>query len=227
MTPKKVLLTRPVRRSCDEEKKEGNGGVFSPLYGGGEEKTLSTQMVGPSTKSEAEKEKPLQRALHLVGELTDSDLKTLYDHIALALNERNTKGGAQDRDLSLWVTAVYDALTHANGGSPAGMPGPLVFKRLLGARSSWPYIADFLAVLGGETMRPAERLSILRLVAKLLVERCHTISVHARIPLTAKLVANNCAEVAAVFENSFPGYVGAGLVPLLLRRLLAGGTHVE
>lgn len=145
----------------------------------------------------------------------------------MRLQDLATSGTADTRNLELWSTAAYDALVRANGGTPAGMPGPLVVRRLLAVRSSWQYIEDFLGVLGADEMTVATRLSLLRLLADLLVKRCQGIARHAHIPLNAKLVANNCGDISAVFEDAFPGYRGAGLVPLLVKRLVAGGSHGE
>src|SRR5206468_13047486 len=104
MPARKVVLTRPTRNRTTEfissSTGEGNGGVFSPSIEGGR-KNPSTQLVGPSTKSESQ----LQQVLDLANKLTRAEQKKLYEHLALALA---TSDGGQDRDLGMWATAAYD-----------------------------------------------------------------------------------------------------------------------
>lgn len=212
---RKVILTRPLREAYVMKKDSGGerGGPPSPSIEG--RRGPNSPPVGAPDLDN------YQQALDLVEKLTGSDLKKLYDHLALRLATVE----APQRDLSMWATAVYDALTASNGGSGAGLPGPLAVKQLLGARSCWSYVESFARSLGAEELRPAERLSLYRLLANLLVLRCVDVARHARIPLSAKLVANNCSDIASVFESAFPGYVGSGLVGVLVKRLLAGGSH--
>lgn len=219
---KRVTLTRPIRSAYSVEKKCGvkGDGPPSPSYGG--EEGARSYPLAPRTKKEGS---PLTEALDLADKLTASDLKKLYDHVALKLASGATDGDT--RTVDMWATAAYEALVDAIGTGGAGMAGPLAVKRLLSPRSSWAPVEEFLAALGVTGAKPAVRLSVLRLLAKLLVEHCAGVAQHVRAPLSAKLVANNTGNLAAIFDNAFPGYVASGLAPMLIERLARGGAEAS
>lgn len=190
----------------------------SPPKGGGE----GGNILVPTGPGEKEKESAnLRQALALVDQgLTESELKALYDHLALRLQALATTGSEGNRDLDTWSTAVYAALTEANGGGGAGMPGPLVVKRLVGVRSCWAPVSEFAAQCEYKGITVAERASLFTLLAKLLVERSQQVARHAGIPLTVKLVANNSADIAAIVNGAFPGYGASGLLPFMVKQLV-------
>lgn len=218
-TPRKVVLTRPLRTSYSRSNTDGGKGIGPPSPSiGGEEGGLTPQVVGPLAGK-------AERAIQLLDQfdLAYPELRQLYDHLALKLQQAADAQTDGNRNLAMWATAAYDALVRANGGAGGGMPGPLVVRRILAVRSSWSHVESFLTELDLDSYQVATRLAVLRLLADLLVKRCQVIARHARIPLTAKLLANNCENIAAVFEDAFPGYLGSGLVPLLVRRVTDGG----
>lgn len=218
---KRVVLTRPPRESYVIPK---SGGIkeapLPPSIEGVGRGDLSVAVPATAEKEASADSATLTHIKDLVTRLSATDRKALYDHLALLqLGEDEST-----RDTDMWATAVYDAIVAAIGTGGAGMAGPLAAKRLLGARFSWAPVARFATALGLDRLTVAERLAVFRLIAGLLVERCKGIARHARIPLNAKLVANNTGDLAEVFNDAFPGYVESGLVPLLVRRLVRGSA---
>lgn len=92
----------------------------------------------------------------------------------------------------------------------------------MGAYSAWEPVAEFIEVARLDALRPAERFAVFELLAKLLVDRAKRVANRADIPLTPKLIASNAQYIAGIFDNAFPGYLAAGLVGAVSRRLVSG-----
>lgn len=137
---------------------------------------------------------------------------------------QNTSSSEESRDVDLWAVAVTSALREALGPSDGAGHGPQVVRRLLGASSAWTPVAEFIATGRIGNLRPAERLAVFDLLAKLLVERAKRVAARADIPLSAKLVAQNAVHIAGIFDNAFPGYLANGLVGAVSRMLIAKPT---
>lgn len=144
----------------------------------------------------------------------------------MSLEQQSSPSGAAG-DLDLWADAVYEALRRAIGTVDGAGYGPQVVKRSLGVTSAWEPVADFVRVGRLDALRPAERFAVFGLLAKLLVERARKVAQRADIPLTPKLVAQNCQYIAGIFDNAFPGYLSAGLVGSVSRALIAGRSSMK
>jgi hypothetical protein len=139
----------------------------------------------------------------------------------MSLEQQRSPSGAAG-DLDLWAEAVYEALRRAIGTSDGAAYGPQVLKRSVGVPSAWEPVADFVRLGRLDALRPAERYAMFRLLAKLLIERSQRVAERADIPVTPKLVAQNCQYIAGIFDSAFPGYLSAGLVGSVVRALIAG-----
>lgn len=179
-----------------------------PLWGG--------KIKGRCLLSDETDSKKLQEAKALVLELSPADKKQLLDFTALQLLGEHESG--QTRDLDQWALAVYEAIVATIGTQGGGMAGPLPIKRLLAARASWAPVESFARVAGFNKMKVPERLAAYRLLAQLLVQRSQEVARAVRAPLTAKMVANNTGDLAAIFDAHFPGYMRSGLAAMLFRR---------
>lgn len=126
-----------------------------------------------------------------------------------------------DRDVSMWTEAVFEALSAVLGPSDGPSHGPQVIRRLVGASSAWTPFAEFMQQARLHQLKPAERFAVFRLLAKLLVQRSRRVAQRADIPLSAKLVAQNVQHIAGIFDNAFPGYLQNGLVGSVSRMLVA------
>lgn len=130
--------------------------------------------------------------------------------------QRGTK--AASGNLELWTEAVHEALEAALGKSDGAGHGPQVVRRVLALPANWAPVEEFLTSSGLADLPHAnERLVAFRNIARLVVARAKAVARHADIPLGPKLVGNVCHDVAGIFDNSFPGYVRAGLARMVAR----------
>lgn len=104
------------------------------------------------------------------------------------------------------------------------MGGPLIIKRVVGSTSQWRSVADFMQSAGFADLKVVERQSVYMLLADLLVKYAKGIARHSNVPLSPKLVGNCVANLAGVFDQSFPGYLEAGLAHVIVRRLSHNGV---
>lgn len=207
---KKVILSRPLRSNVGE----GPGKkVPPPPSKEGEEGDLI--FVPRPAK---QKESRLDYVQSLADELSLADKKALYEHLALDL----MASGSEGRDVEMWTQAVYNALAAAIGTQGGGLAGPLAIKRLVAARSAWAPVEGFMRDAGLDELQVAHRQACYVLLAKLLVARAREVARHAGIPLSAKLVASNAGDIAAIVDRSFPSYVASGLFAAVATRSFAG-----
>ena len=135
--------------------------------------------------------------------------------------QRGSGGEAADRDL--WAEAVQEALAAALGPSDGAGHGPQVVRRVVAAPAAWSPIADFFSMARLDAMPKNHRYAVMRLLARLLVQRAKKVAHHADIPLTPKLVATNAQHIAGIFDSAFPGYASSpALVSIVARRLIGG-----
>lgn len=211
---KKVILTRPSYRQKNTENEHTPS---FPSKGGREEGDSSPRI---QIEEKEVTSKTLDQAQDLASKLSAADQKKLLDFLSLKLLESGESG--QTRDVDMWALAVYEATVAAIGTNGGGMAGPLALKRLLAARSSWGPIETFAAYVGLPKLQVAERQGAYRLLANMLVDRAQGVARAVRAPLTGKLVANNTADIAAIFDASFPGYLAGGLALVVFRRAAQG-----
>lgn len=70
-----------------------------------------------------------------------------------------------------------------------------------------------------------ERLLAYRLLAGLLVDYADDLSRRTGAPLSLRLVTSCADKLAGVFDQAFPGYVAAGLAPVVARQMAAGAVR--
>lgn len=69
-------------------------------------------------------------------------------------------------------------------------------------------------------MRVTERQAVYDFFADLLVKRAADVADFTHAPLGPRLVANCLGDLPGIFASSFPGYLGAGLAGVVLRRIV-------
>jgi hypothetical protein len=143
----------------------------------------------------------------------------------MSLELQQGPSAEESRDVDLWSDAVYSALRDAIGPSDASGHGPQVVRRLMGASSAWAPVAEFITNGRLDKLRPAERMAVFGLLAKLLVARAKRVAARADIPLSAKLVAQNTPHIAGIFDNAFPGYLANGLIGSVSRMLIGAKAN--
>lgn len=125
----------------------------------------------------------------------------------------------EKRDLDMWTEAVYAALLDANGGVGAGLPGPAVVKRALASSGAWSIVRGFMADAKLDVLSVTERQGVYNMLAELTVKHAHNVSMRSAAPLGPKLVANCSTNISSIFDKAFPGYVKAGLAPVIARQM--------
>lgn len=174
--------------------------------------------VGDSLQvSHGEKKKPsLDDLLRLADQLPVAERKTLLARLAL---QAQTTDSGQERDRDMWAQAVYDELARAFGRGDGAGQGPALVKRSVSNPTVWAPVAEFMAHSKLDQLTVTERQSVYGLVARLVVENALYVARKIGAPLSAKLVATCSANTASLFDNAFPGYLAAGLAPIVAKQL--------
>lgn len=149
------------------------------------------------------------------GKLSKQERQDLLDRLALE-NVRPTAS----RDLDMWSLAVARALEGAIGASGGEAYGQMLCKRQLGLSSTWKPIDAFMHSSGLAALPVVERQAVYNLLADLMVEAAGTIARRAGVSLSLKLTAQQTGQVGGIFERAFPGYIAAGLAPVVARQSL-------
>lgn len=173
---------------------------------------------------ETEKKNNVQTILEQAQQLSQVERKQLL--AKLVLTDQKSKNW-NERDVDMWVMALYNVLLSVSGGASSGLAGPAVIKRLIGTFNAFSPVSDFMASAGFEQLTVLERQSVYLSLAALVVTQAQSVARHASIPLSVKLVANCAQNVAALFEQAFPGYLASGLALVVARRIIVGGNVVE
>lgn len=208
-------LRTEVKTTYTRKKKEGAGNnshiptpptpVGGGVGGGG-------CYPGPASRT------TVKDVLNLAKELSADDAKTLLAQLALA---NQTPSNSEARDVQMWSQAVYEGLVKAHGGSGAGVPGPLVVQRSVGSSSSWGPVFAFVKAAGFDRLKVVERQAVYHFLADLVIKHATWVSRERGAPLSARLVANCSVNVAALFDQNFPGYLKAGLAHMVARSLIS------
>lgn len=190
----------------------------SPLYGGGE---VGGGVIANRTPEQQQKNE-VEQALDVIRQFSPEQQQALLDQLALQTQlQRST---AEIRDVEMWSVAVYESLQKALGGGGAGSAGPMLVKRVVASPSAWRPIAQFMRAGRLTGLKATERNSIYCMLADLLVGHARRVARRSGAPLSVKLVGNCAGSISGVFEAAFPGYLQAGLVPIVARQLLAGAA---
>lgn len=189
-----------------KEKDPGNNPSPSPLKG-----------------REGRGDLPQAGCVELVGEIKNlakqldpTQRKQLLAELSLQAAESDA---GETRDLDMWSAAVYKGLVAANGGSAGAVPGPAIVKRALGSGGAWGIVRGFMADSKLDALKHVERQRVYELLAELVIANARYISRRSNAPLSPKLVGSCSSNIASLFDHAFPGYVRAGLAPLVAKRL--------
>lgn len=139
------------------------------------------------------------------------DQKWLVDRLALALQATSKK---DCRDLDLWCTAVQTVLSKqlANGGY-----GTVLIKQMLSQRAYWDPVVEFMEHAGFKDMPVQRRQAVYMLLADVILLQTLNVCRHRGLAPSLKIFASNAQNVAACFEDQFPGYISAGLAHMVIR----------
>jgi hypothetical protein len=171
---------------------------------------------------EQQQKNEVEQALDVIRQFSPEQQQALLDQLALQTQlQRST---AEIRDVEMWSVAVYESLQKALGGGGAGSAGPMLVKRVVASPSAWRPIAQFMRAGRLTGLKATERNSIYCMLADLLVGHARRVARRSGAPLSVKLVGNCAGSISGVFEAAFPGYLQAGLVPIVARQLLAGAA---
>lgn len=215
MTHKRVLLTRPeykrapVTRSHVASKKPPAHGNPTPLMTPSKEGSRGWVIPGPNQQIE------VGELTRLADQLSPADRQQLLDHLAL---KQNVEVG-DPREVEMWCGAIYEALQDTLGASAGAMGGPMLVRRVVGSPSVWKPVDQFMQASGLAELQVRERQLVYGMLADLLVKHAAQVAGHVGVPLSVKFVGNNAINLAGVFEQSFPGYLAAGLAPTIARGL--------
>ena len=228
---KRVMLTRPERSLRSETYVRG---VTTPTQVRGSEdpKHLGDHTTTPhplpcrgrggggDTPGKESKKSNVSLAdlLSLADQLPATERKTLLAHLAL---KGQTEVEGPSRDKEMWAQAVYGEIVRAFGPDGGAGQGPALVKRTLSATAVWAPVADFMRASKLEALSVTERQSVYVLLARLVVEQALYVARNIGAPLGIKLVANAASNMAAIFDRSFPGYLQAGLAPIVARQLVS------
>lgn len=203
MATKRVMLTRPERNYPQGPRMGGSQGT--PLRG-----PLPPIIPRPAEAT------TLQELLALANKLPATEKQQLLDHLAL---QAQTTPVGSERDVDMWSVAIHEALQHALGAAGGALGGPILVKRVVGSPSSWKPVDAFMRASKMSDLQVRERQSVYGLLADLLVKHARYVARRSGAPLSPKLVGNCTGSISGVFDAAFPGYLEAGLAPIVARRL--------
>lgn len=186
---------------------------FTPPLRGGVKKEGSSAKTGNE-----EKKNVVDTLLADAERLSKAERKELLARLSLAVASDSARR-TDDRDLTMWAEAVYRAMDDAQAGSDGAGQGPLVLKRLLAAVQNWEPLAELLERSKLSSATVTQRQALYHMLAQTLVEHAKRVCSRMGIPLSAKVVANNAANITAIFESAFPGYLSSGLALVVAQRM--------
>ena len=164
----------------------------------------------------ATKQNDMQRVSELLADLPLADQRVLLDQ--LALNSQLTASARGNRDLDMWSEGIRGALEDAIGVAGGEAYGLMLCKRTLGATACWRPIEAFMRSSGLLDLDVVERQAVYNLLAELVVDAAGFSAKRSGAPLSLKLAAQHSGQVNGIFERAFPGYLAAGLAPVVARQ---------
>ena len=147
--------------------------------------------------------------------LSSGERKKVLDHLLLD-TQLNGESEA-DRDISMWAEAVHREVTRRLGSSDGGLVGPGIVRRLVAVGTSWKPVQQFMQSSKLAELQVTERQRAYYLLAELLVRHALVVARRSGAPFSVKLVAQCTNNLPGVFEDSFPGYLEAGLARMVAR----------
>lgn len=203
--PRKTLPTPPPLP------REGVGGGLRAAGPGG--------MPAPMREGAPACASQVEAILEQAKALTAKQRQELLDQLSLA-NQMSRSAG-DDRDLDMWATAVYSALTDRASSSASSGFGQLLVKRALAPTQNWRPVQSFMEESRLCELKVVERASVYHMLAELLVDHAQIVADRSGAPLGPKLVGSCAAGIAGVFDKAFPGYLRAGLAKVAARQLIS------
>lgn len=152
--------------------------------------------------------------------LTAKQRQELLDQLSLA--NQMTRSAGDDRDLDMWATAIYGALTNTAASSGSSGFGQLLVKRALAPTQNWRPVQSFMEESRLCELKVVERASVYHMLAELLIDHAQIVADRSGAPLGPKLVGSCAAGIAGIFDKAFPGYLRAGLAKVAARQLVKG-----
>ncbi len=221
MDRKRIILTRTATPVPDSTVVTPNPSCLTRMRTA--EDTTTTNVV--SVVSEAARERVTRDAsthasqaedfVNRIKSLPEGERKKILD--SLLLENQLTVEAKADRDLDMWAEAVHRELTRRLGSLDGGLVGPGVVRKLLSAGGSWKPVEQFMAASKLCELKVVERQRAYYMLAELLVRHALVVARRSGAPMSAKLVSNCTGNLAGVFEESFPGYLEAGLARMVAR----------
>lgn len=183
-------------------------GIYPPSIEGGNKSPSQTPTPAGSVSVES--------VMESMAGLSVAELKQVLAHVSLLVSQPDP---GQLRDKDMWSQSVWDAAVAAFGGSGGGLPGPLVFKRILAAPAAWEPVNEFMADSKLATLTVTERQAVYNLLAKLVLRSAQYVSRERDVPMSPKLLASCAHNLRSLFDQAFPGYLRAGLACVVAKSL--------
>lgn len=98
----------------------------------------------------------------------------------------------------------------------------MLFKRVLAAPEAWQYVEGFMGTSGFSGSSVTERNAVYQLLGKLLAAHALELNRKFGYPLTPKMLGNVTQHLPTLFEEAFPGYLAAGMGPVIIKSLVKG-----
>lgn len=222
MSAKKVVLHRPaytrppVKRSAaplDLGKAEDSGSRESGRH------TLTTHTPrrgGVVCCSASIPEGGVVSVVEVLKQLTGEQKKELLG--LLALDAADAASGADDRDLRMWSDAVAEEIADVTHTSV----GPMLVRKAMAPKASWSVVRELVDAAGAaKPLTVQERQSMYHLLAGVLVSHANYVAKASGAPISVKLVGNCVTNLPGLLDDAFPGYLHAGLMPLVVRQFHA------
>lgn len=162
-------------------------------------------------------ENTLDTLIEKTSTLTKAERQALLDH--LALQTQLSAKSATDPDIEMWSVAIKTALDDAIGSEGGDSYGSILVKRSMASPASWRPVESLMRASKLSDEDKNVRQSVYLLLAKLLVEHCLERSHYVGVPMGIKYVSQQTSSIRGLFENSFPGYLAAGLAPMIARQM--------
>ena len=173
----------------------------------------------PPPPTEGKENQSTTSLLEQASKLTKDERQQLLDQLAL-LNQLGSVA-ANNRDLEMWSQAVYEALGEAIGASGGDGYGLMLVKRSLAVSACWRPVERFMQISELAELKVVERQAIYFMLARMLVEHAAYVARKSGAPLSPKLVGSCTGSLPGVFDANFPGYLAAGLAPMVARQMQA------
>jgi hypothetical protein len=222
---KQVALNKPSSSRSYQLNKTGQnkgfgGRGYTPSIEGGNISPSAPTPIPEFVQNSKQEKNEVAEILAKIKNLDKSSRRKILAHLALDSTKSTLEG--KDRDLDMWSLSLYSALKAHEGSESIEGSGPLVLKRLIAASKSFEKVTDFMEASGLSKLKVVEIQSAYGLLATLLIKYAKKIATHSNLVVTSKFVINCSSNIAAVFEQAYPGYVANNLAIVVARQHAAG-----